>query len=87
MLTRIQSCPQGLEFRERERPEILVIYIVEVNQLHSGTVVLIENVRTAKRLKIVQIAQCHKHLGDNTRFENECFNVPKSLPYHSRLRK
>ena len=22
----IKSCPQGLEFRERERPEILVIY-------------------------------------------------------------
>ena len=27
MLTRIQSCPQGLEFRERERPEILVVNI------------------------------------------------------------
>ena len=55
--------------------------------IHSAAVVLIENVRTAKHLKIVQIAHCHKHLGDNTRFENECFNVPKSLPYHSRLRK
>jgi len=42
--------------------------------------VLTENTRTAKRPKTVQIAQCHKHLGDYTRFENECLNAPKSPP-------
>ena len=62
-------------------------FCLDYHGFHSAAVVLIENVRTAKRLKIVQIAQRHKHLGDNTRFENECFNVPKSLPHHSRLRK
>ena len=46
---------------------------------HSQEFELNKNVRTAKRLKIVQIAQCHKHLGDNTIFENEALMFPKAF--------
>ena len=31
--------------------------------------------------------QCHKHLGANSRFKIECFNIPTSLPHNSRLQK
>ena len=32
-MEKIRSCPQGLEFREREQPEILVEYILRKNKL------------------------------------------------------